>query len=165
MLGIDPVIVLFGVGVGILIGLTGIGGGSLMTPLLIIVLGVQPVVAVGTDLAYGAMYAIHGMQWIAHARAAGARVFELDEPAVAVAGAPHGNEPHHRENDSEGSHVNRPFPGSRMETVCFATGGRCMKKHCSAARQRRSRSCDAPSVSVVSARGATGRCGARTAPP
>jgi uncharacterized membrane protein YfcA len=55
VLGIDPLIVLFGLGVGILIGLTGIGGGSLMTPLLIIVLGVQPVVAVGTDLAYGAV--------------------------------------------------------------------------------------------------------------
>ena len=55
MLGIDPLIVLFGLGVGVLIGLTGIGGGSLMTPLLIIVLGVQPVVAVGTDLAYGAV--------------------------------------------------------------------------------------------------------------
>jgi uncharacterized protein len=55
MLGISPEIVLFGLGVGILIGLTGIGGGSLMTPLLIIVLGVQPVVAVGTDLTYGAI--------------------------------------------------------------------------------------------------------------
>ena len=37
------------------IGLTGIGGGSLMTPLLILVVGVQPVVAIGTDLAYGAI--------------------------------------------------------------------------------------------------------------
>jgi uncharacterized membrane protein YfcA len=55
MLGLHPEIILFGLGVGILIGLTGIGGGSLMTPLLIIVLGVQPVVAVGTDLAYGAI--------------------------------------------------------------------------------------------------------------
>src|SRR6476619_720840 len=55
MLGIDPLIVLFGLGVGILIGLTGIGGGPLMTPLLIIVLGAQPVVAVGSDLAYGAV--------------------------------------------------------------------------------------------------------------
>jgi uncharacterized membrane protein YfcA len=42
-------------GVGILIGLTGIGGGSLMTPLLILFAGVQPVVAIGTDLAYGAV--------------------------------------------------------------------------------------------------------------
>jgi uncharacterized protein len=55
MLGISPEIVLFGLGVGILIGLTGIGGGSLMTPLLIIVLGVHPVVAVGSDLTYGAL--------------------------------------------------------------------------------------------------------------
>jgi len=55
MLGLHPEIILFGLGVGILIGLTGIGGGSLMTPLLIIVLGVQPVVAVGTELAYGAI--------------------------------------------------------------------------------------------------------------
>src|SRR3954464_1525326 len=51
----DPLVVLFGFGVGILIGLTGIGGGSLMTPLLILVIGVQPVVAIGTDLAYGAI--------------------------------------------------------------------------------------------------------------
>ena len=33
----DPLVILFGLGVGILIGLTGIGGGSLMTPLLILV--------------------------------------------------------------------------------------------------------------------------------
>lgn len=51
----DPLIVLFGLGVGVLVGLTGIGGGSLMTPLLILVIGVQPVVAIGTDLAYGAV--------------------------------------------------------------------------------------------------------------
>jgi uncharacterized protein len=51
----DPLVVLFGFGVGILVGLTGIGGGSLMTPLLIIVIGVKPVVAIGTDLAYGAI--------------------------------------------------------------------------------------------------------------
>jgi hypothetical protein len=55
MLGISPEIVLFGLGVGILIGLTGIGGGALMTPILIIVLGIHPVVAVGTDLTYGAI--------------------------------------------------------------------------------------------------------------
>jgi uncharacterized membrane protein YfcA len=51
----DPVIVLFGLGVGILIGLTGVGGGSLMTPLLLIVGGYTPTVAIGTDLAYGAI--------------------------------------------------------------------------------------------------------------
>src|SRR3954467_1001931 len=51
----DPFIVLFGFGVGVLVGLTGMGGGSLMTPLLIVVFGVKPVTAVGTDLAYGAI--------------------------------------------------------------------------------------------------------------
>ena len=51
----DPLVVLFGLGVGVLIGLTGIGGGSLMTPLLIIFAGYNPAVAIGTDLAYGAV--------------------------------------------------------------------------------------------------------------
>src|SRR4051794_35983561 len=51
----DLTIVVFGLGVGILVGATGMGGGSLMTPLLIIVFGIQPVVAVGTDLAYAAV--------------------------------------------------------------------------------------------------------------
>src|ERR671933_2194214 len=52
---VDPLIVLFGLGVGTLVGLTGMGGGSLMTPLLIVVFGVKPVTAVGTDLRYGAI--------------------------------------------------------------------------------------------------------------
>jgi uncharacterized membrane protein YfcA len=47
--------VLFGLGVGVLVGTTGIGGGSIMTPLLIIVLGTKPVVAIGTDLVYAAI--------------------------------------------------------------------------------------------------------------
>ena len=51
----DPLIVVFGLGVGALVGLTGMGGGSLMTPLLILVFGIKPVTAVGTDLAYGAV--------------------------------------------------------------------------------------------------------------
>ena len=51
----DPLVVLFGLGVGVLVGMTGIGGGSLMTPLLILVCGTKPVVAIGTDLAYGAI--------------------------------------------------------------------------------------------------------------
>ena len=51
----DPLIIVFGLGVGMLVGLTGIGGGSLMTPLLLIFIGTQPHVAVGTDIAYGAL--------------------------------------------------------------------------------------------------------------
>jgi uncharacterized protein len=51
----DPLIIFFGLGVGAMVGLTGMGGGSLMTPLLILVFGVTPVTAVGTDLAYAAV--------------------------------------------------------------------------------------------------------------
>ena len=51
----DPALIGFGLGVGMLVGMTGIGGGSLMTPLLILVFGVNPITAVGTDLAYAAV--------------------------------------------------------------------------------------------------------------
>src|SRR3954462_14154363 len=50
----DPLIIVFGLGVGTLVGLPGMGGGSLMTPLLIVVFGVKPVTAVGPDLPYRA---------------------------------------------------------------------------------------------------------------
>ena len=40
--------------VGTLVGLTGVGGGSLMTPILILIFGISPVAAVGTDLLYAA---------------------------------------------------------------------------------------------------------------
>ena len=40
--------------VGVLVGLTGVGGGSLMTPLLTLFFGINPTVAVGTDLAFAA---------------------------------------------------------------------------------------------------------------
>src|SRR4051794_39130291 len=51
----DPLIIFFGLAVGIIVGLTGVGGGSLMTPLLLLVGGYSPVIAIGTDLAYGAI--------------------------------------------------------------------------------------------------------------
>lgn len=51
----DPALIAFGLGVGLLVGATGVGGGSLMTPLLILSFGVAPTVAVGTDIAYGAI--------------------------------------------------------------------------------------------------------------
>src|SRR3954452_19033340 len=52
---VDPLIIIFGFGVGVLVGTTGIGGGSLMTPILILVFGFKPTTAIGTDLAYGAV--------------------------------------------------------------------------------------------------------------
>jgi len=52
---VDFALIAFGLGVGILVGMTGIGGGSLMTPMLILVFGVTPITAIGTDLAYAAV--------------------------------------------------------------------------------------------------------------
>ena len=51
---IDPLYVASGFGVGVLVGMTGVGGGSLMTPLLILLFGIHPSTAVGTDLLYAA---------------------------------------------------------------------------------------------------------------
>lgn len=48
-------IVLFGFGIGILVGMTGMGGGALMTPLLILFFGVSPTTAIGTDILYAAI--------------------------------------------------------------------------------------------------------------
>jgi uncharacterized membrane protein YfcA len=47
--------ILSGFGVGLLVGMTGVGGGSLMTPLLTLMFGVTPSVAVGTDLAFASL--------------------------------------------------------------------------------------------------------------
>ena len=52
---ISPLYVLSGFAVGFLVGLTGVGGGSLMTPLLILLFHVHPVTAVGTDLIYASI--------------------------------------------------------------------------------------------------------------
>ncbi len=51
----DPAIVLFGFGIGVLVGMTGMGGASLMTPMLILVFGISPVTAIGTDILYAAV--------------------------------------------------------------------------------------------------------------
>src|SRR5580704_1509951 len=51
---IDPLYSLSGFTVGLLVGMTGVGGGSLMTPLLILLFGIHPATAVGTDLLYAA---------------------------------------------------------------------------------------------------------------
>jgi uncharacterized protein len=51
---VDLVYAISGFSVGALVGMTGVGGGSLMTPLLIILFGIHPATAVGTDLLYAA---------------------------------------------------------------------------------------------------------------
>ena len=47
--------------VGFVIGLTGVGGGSLMTPILVLGFGIAPAIAVGTDLLYAALTKCSGV--------------------------------------------------------------------------------------------------------
>ncbi|QRM55502.1 sulfite exporter TauE/SafE family protein [Sinorhizobium sp. BG8] len=61
----NPLFSVSGFFVGLLVGVTGVGGGSLMTPLLVLLFGIHPVTAVGTDLLYAAITktvgtAVHG---------------------------------------------------------------------------------------------------------
>jgi len=51
----DWIYTLSGFLVGLIVGVTGVGGGSLMTPLLVLVFGVSPATAVGTDLLYASL--------------------------------------------------------------------------------------------------------------
>lgn len=62
----DYLYTLSGFAVGAIVGLTGVGGGSLMTPLLVLLFGVHPATAVGTDLLYAAMTKAGGT--VAHGR-------------------------------------------------------------------------------------------------
>ena len=103
---IDPLYVASGLVVGTLVGMTGVGGGSLMTPLLILLFGIHPATAVGTDLLYAATTktvgtGVHGwngtIDWrIVGLLAAGSvpltiitiaflSLVKLDEPAVTSA--------------------------------------------------------------------------------
>ena len=47
---------LVGLLTGLLVGMTGMGGGSLMTPLLVFLFGVPPTTAIGTDIGHGAVF-------------------------------------------------------------------------------------------------------------
>src|SRR5277367_6644212 len=55
-----PLYALSGLAVGLLVGFTGVGGGSLMTPLLVLLFGIHPATAVGTDLLYAGVTKISG---------------------------------------------------------------------------------------------------------
>lgn len=59
--------IISGFAVGILVGLTGVGGGSLMTPLLVFLFGFKPAVAVGTDLLFAAITKTGGV-WVHHGK-------------------------------------------------------------------------------------------------
>jgi uncharacterized membrane protein YfcA len=63
---INPIYSVSGFAVGMLVGMTGVGGGSLMTPLLVLLFGIHPSTAVGTDLLYASITktggtAVHGL--------------------------------------------------------------------------------------------------------
>ncbi len=88
----DPAFTLSGFVVGAIVGMTGVGGGSLMTPLLVLLFGVSPMTAVGTDLLYAAItkaggVAVHArrqhIQWGVVARLAAGSI----PGAVATIGA------------------------------------------------------------------------------
>ena len=52
---IEYLYILSGFVVGFIVGMTGVGGGSLMTPILVLGFGIKPIIAVGTDLLYAAI--------------------------------------------------------------------------------------------------------------
>src|SRR6185369_16842852 len=64
--GVDLILTIAGFGVGIVVGLTGMGGGALMTPILVLAFGVPPLAAVSSDLAASAVMKPFG-GWV-HAR-------------------------------------------------------------------------------------------------
>jgi uncharacterized membrane protein YfcA len=51
----NPTMIAFGFAVGLLVGITGTGGDSVMTPLLVVLFGINPATAIGTDIAYSAV--------------------------------------------------------------------------------------------------------------
>ena len=64
----DFAIIFAGFTVGLIVGLTGVGGGSLMTPILIFFFGVKPYLAVGTDLLFAAFTKLGGTVSLARQR-------------------------------------------------------------------------------------------------
>jgi uncharacterized protein len=56
----DPRLAIAGLLIGILVGMTGMGGGSLMTPMLILFFKFDPAIAVGTDILHGAVFKSFG---------------------------------------------------------------------------------------------------------
>lgn len=70
----DIFFILAGFAVGLIIGLTGVGGGSLMTPLLIFFFGVKPYLAVGTDLLFATFTKLGGTVKLARSRSVDWRV-------------------------------------------------------------------------------------------
>ena len=72
--------------VGLIVGLTGVGGGSLMTPILIFLFGIKPHLAIGTDLLFAAFTKMGGTVRLARARVVDWRlVFHLSAGSIPAA--------------------------------------------------------------------------------
>ncbi len=56
----DPKLAIAGLLIGLLVGFTGMGGGSLLTPILVLLFGFNPTVAIGTDILHGAIFKSFG---------------------------------------------------------------------------------------------------------
>ena len=76
----DLAFVFAGFFVGLIVGLTGVGGGSLMTPILIFGFGIKPYLAIGTDLLFAAATKFGGALGLARSR-------HIDWPVVALLSA------------------------------------------------------------------------------
>ena len=60
MTRVDWKLSIAGLFIGVLVGMTGMGGGSLMTPMLVFLFGFKPTVAIGTDILHGAIFKSFG---------------------------------------------------------------------------------------------------------
>src|SRR5215217_6928094 len=56
----DPKLAIAGLIIGVLVGMTGMGGGSLMRPILILLFNFNPTIAIGTDILHGAVFKSFG---------------------------------------------------------------------------------------------------------
>jgi len=82
----DVAFIFAGFFVGLVVGLTGVGGGSLMTPILIFFFGVKPHLAVGTDLLFAAFTKLSGTVRLARQRVVNWRiVFHLSAGSIPAA--------------------------------------------------------------------------------
>jgi len=98
---LNPLVILSGLVVGFVVGLTGMGGGALMTPILVLLFGVEPLTAVSSDVVAAMMAVPQGSGpaawnvdfWIADAEQAGAAAPGLGGNVIA---APHDAPPFRR---------------------------------------------------------------------
>jgi uncharacterized protein len=98
--------VVAGLAVGVLVGMTGMGGGSLMTPILVFILGFNPATAIGTDILHGAIFKTVGglrHQWLGTTQAKLSGWMFLGSAPASLLGVATGSWLTRRYGDSVGS--------------------------------------------------------------